>query len=83
MVRIPIKDLQDTLVAGNNGRARSIKGHHVARYVMNAFVEARKKGVRFVPYYLRTVKHAQVDNNNKYRDATPLNLTGRIDTYTL
>jgi hypothetical protein len=66
------------LVAGNNGRARSINGHHVARYVMNAFVEARKKG--FVPYDLRTVKYAQVENNNKYKDATN-DLTGRIDTY--
>jgi len=82
MVRIPIKDLQDTLRPGNNGRARSINGQHVARYVMNAFVEARKKGFRFIPYDLRTVKYAQVENNNKYKDATH-DLTGRIDTYTL
>jgi hypothetical protein len=86
MVRIPIKDLQDTLVAGNNGRARSVNGQHVARYVMNAFVEARKKG--FVPYDLGTaiglgkVKYAQIENNNKYKDATR-DLTGRTDTYTL
>jgi len=86
MVRIPIKDLQDTLVARNNGRARSINGHHVARYVMNAFVEARKRG--FVPYDLgtaiglRRVNHEELKNNNTYRDATR-DLTGRIDTYIL
>jgi len=92
MVRIPIKVLQDTLVAGNNGKARKVdidgKGtiHHVARYVMNAFVDARKKGV--VPYDLGTaivrgtVKYAQVKNNNKYIDATN-DLTGSTDTYTL
>ena len=79
MVRIPIKDLQDTLRPGNNGRARPIKGHHVARYVMNAFVEARKKG--FIPFDLRTAKHAELPNNNRYRDTTQ-DRTGRTDTYT-
>lgn len=86
MVRIPIKDLEDTLVAGNNGRARKVdvdgKGtlQHVARYVMNAFVEARKKG--FVPYDLRKVNHEELKNNNIYTDATH-DLKGRINTYTL
>ena len=80
MVRIPFKDLTDSVRAGNDGRAREIKGHHIATYVMKAIVEARRKG--FLPFDLRTVKHAETLNNNKYKDSTR-DLTGRIDLYTL
>lgn len=80
MVRIPFKDLTDSVRAGNDGRARNINGHHIATYVMKAIVEARKKGRR--PFDLRTVKHVESDNNNKYKDLTR-DLTGRIDQYTL
>jgi hypothetical protein len=80
MVRIPFKELTDAVRAGNDGRARDVKGHHIATYVMKAIVEARKKGC--LPFDLRTVKHAETINNNEYKDLTQ-KLRGRIDEYTL
>lgn len=75
LARIPMEDLEKTLMAaGNNGRARSVKGQHVAKYVMTALLKKIEKGV--VPFDLRTVKHKELNNDNTY-------MTGRKDEYAL
>jgi hypothetical protein len=78
MIRIPVADIEATLIPGDDGRGRTIGGVYVARFVISGYLRAKAAGLLIRPY--KAPNHVQDVNDNQYRDATGIK-SGRIDIY--
>lgn len=78
MARIPVADIDATLIPGDSGHGRTINGLNVSRFTITAYIRAKAAGLLTNPYDLSRVRYEQKANDN--RDATG-RISGRIDTY--
>jgi hypothetical protein len=84
MIRIPLANIEASLIVGDDGRAREIKddfgiNHHVARFVMIAYIKAKNAGLIVSPFNL--IHTREEHNNNIYDNGKGIIEKGLIDIY--
>ena len=84
MIRIPLANIESSLIVGDDGRAREIKDefgikHHVAKFVMISYIKAKNAGLIVSPFNL--IHTRKETNNNIYDNGKGIIEKGVIDIY--